>query len=507
MKKIVPKILALMMVVAIFTTCLVGCSPKADKDPVKNASYVNIDINPNIDLVVDTNNKVISVVANNDDAEKLLLNAKVVGKNVDDAVDEIIRLSFELNYISTANDDVKVVAFDKAGKINENLQAKLVSSVNAAAKKVQLGVAEAEKVAVKVIDGVSNSWQARLDAYKQNVAESNADAETKQAVAKLTVGKFMLVETVVTMSNGTIKMETAVQMDMTELNRYLYELNQKCDVIVEGIVAELEKAALEIQKQAQDELNKVYNELDKGKYRAVLLAKNAYVGAQETLSNIIISANDTFQKAKEYAKTAPTTRQGQTQLDNMVYACADELFNNTEEGKAAKQIFLDSMKVDGRFTYESVLKGFDKFYNNYDELDLNEHADALANFYRWFDTVHQDVYKEINDLVVKHFNGAKAGITSAVRGYVTATNAMNKVFGLPEIAAPTEDFKDMNEMVDYVSNMLNTQNANVEKAFADYVDRALTPEQKAEIDAQNKKIKGAYEKAREDYLIKFAKGN
>ena len=251
MKKIVPKIMALAVVVATLATCLAGCNPATTKqDPVKNASYVNLDINPNIDLVVDTNNRVISVVANNDDAEKLLINAKVLGKTVDDAVETIIGLSFEMGYITTENDDVKVIAVNAKGEINEKLVDKIVSDVNAAADKAQAAIEEGKRVVVKVIDDVTNSLNARLEAFKENVkADASVDEETKTAVANLTVGKFLLAETVVTMSNGTITMETAVTMDMTKLNRYLYELNQKCEVVVEGIVAELEAAAIEMQNE------------------------------------------------------------------------------------------------------------------------------------------------------------------------------------------------------------------------------------------------------------------
>lgn len=506
MKKIVPKIMALAVVVATLATCLAGCNPATTKqDPVKNASYVNLDINPNIDLVVDTNNRVISVVANNDDAEKLLINAKVLGKTVDDAVETIIGLSFEMGYITTENDDVKVIAVNAKGEINEKLVDKIVSDVNAAADKAQAAIEEGKRVVVKVIDDVTNSLNARLEAFKENVkADASVDEETKTAVANLTVGKFLLAETVVTMSNGTITMETAVTMDMTKLNRYLYELNQKCEVVVEGIVAELEAAAIEIQKEAQAALNEVYKQIDNAGVMALWTAKNAYVGAQNLLSDVVVAANDVIQDAKEYAKNA-LYKELSTEEKVLVEEYADSLFKDDENAVAKKEAFLETLKVDGRYTYASVAVGFDNFYDNCTEEELTKYGEALGEFYLWFDMVHQDVYEEVYKLVQKHFNGAMKGITTAVNGYVYATNVMNKHLGLPEIAAPETKFANLNEMVEYVTNMISTQNANVEKAFAEFVENELNDEQKALVEKHNQMIKDAYEEAKKQYEDSFNK--
>lgn len=506
MKKIVPKIIALAVVVATLATCLAGCNPATTKqDPVKNASYVNLDINPNIDLVVDTNNRVISVVANNDDAEKLLINAKVLGKTVDDAVETIIGLSFEMGYITTENDDVKVIAVNAKGEINDKLVNKIVSDVNAAADKAQAAIEEGKRVVVKVIDDVTNSLNARLEAFKENIkADVNVDEETKTAVANLTVGKFLLAETVVTMSNGTITMETAVTMDMTKLNRYLYELNQKCEVVVEGIVAELEAAAIEIQKEAQAALNEVYKQIENVGVMALWTAKNAYVGAQNLLSDVVVAANDVIQEAKAYAKNA-LYKELSTEEKVLVEEYADRLFNDDEESLAKKEAFLETLKVDGKYTYASVAVGFDNFYDNCTEEELTKYGEALGEFYLWFDMVHQDVYEEVYKLVQKHFNGAMKGITTAVNGYVYATNVMNKHLGLPEIAAPETKFANLNEMVEYVTNMISTQNANVEKAFAEFVENKLNDEQKALVEKHNQMIKDAYEEAKKQYEDSFNK--
>lgn len=119
--------------------------------------------------------------------------------------------------------------------------------------------------------------------------------------------------------------------------------------------------------------------------------------------------------------------------------------------------------------------------------------------------VHQDVYEEVYKLVQKHFNGAMKGITTAVNGYVYATNVMNKHLGLPEIAAPETKFANLNEMVEYVTNMISTQNANVEKAFAEFVENELNDEQKALVEKHNQMIKDAYEEAKKQYEDSFNK--
>lgn len=61
---------------------------------------MTVDINPSVELMVDKDNKVISVTALNDDAAVILQGeASIVGKESDDAVKAIVSLATDTGYI------------------------------------------------------------------------------------------------------------------------------------------------------------------------------------------------------------------------------------------------------------------------------------------------------------------------------------------------------------------------------------------------------------------------
>lgn len=71
-----------------------GCSKTAEN------TRMTVDINPSVELMVDKDNKVISVTALNDDAAVILQGeASIVGKESDDAVKAIVSLATDTGYI------------------------------------------------------------------------------------------------------------------------------------------------------------------------------------------------------------------------------------------------------------------------------------------------------------------------------------------------------------------------------------------------------------------------
>ena len=89
------QILALCASAAMLTSvCSFGGCSKAEN------TRMTVDINPSVELMVDKDNKVISVTALNDDAAVILQGeASIVGKESDDAVKAIVSLATDTGYI------------------------------------------------------------------------------------------------------------------------------------------------------------------------------------------------------------------------------------------------------------------------------------------------------------------------------------------------------------------------------------------------------------------------
>ncbi len=92
------KIVTLILLLSLALSCLVlaSCSTTEQKDTV---TRMTVDINPSVELMVDEENKVISVTALNDDAAILIVGETFVGKSAEDAVELIVTLASDTGYL------------------------------------------------------------------------------------------------------------------------------------------------------------------------------------------------------------------------------------------------------------------------------------------------------------------------------------------------------------------------------------------------------------------------
>lgn len=95
-------------------------------------STVQVSVNPNVQFVLNGANRVIEINYLNQDGEIVLLNAKVKGKKVNDAVDIFINASIEAGYIDvdTLGTKVEIFVQNKDSENVEKLQNELIQTIN-----------------------------------------------------------------------------------------------------------------------------------------------------------------------------------------------------------------------------------------------------------------------------------------------------------------------------------------------------------------------------------------
>lgn len=129
MKKIVNKILSCMAVLVMVLGCgflLTACN---GDNPSK---VMNLSVNPSIELVLDGNNKVISVNANNDEGNFIIANATFVGLSAEDAVDLFLEINYENGFIVKGNvtSGENKLDIEISGDDAQNLFNKIKASAN-----------------------------------------------------------------------------------------------------------------------------------------------------------------------------------------------------------------------------------------------------------------------------------------------------------------------------------------------------------------------------------------
>ncbi len=202
-RKIIAGTVAACLVVAIVIAAVVIINN--NKGPEATTSYVSIDINPSVELVLDKDNKVVSYRAANDDAQVLFVGAEkegkaIVGADVSTATQNLVSIAIECGYLSEENNAVNVTATTsvdaKLGEIVEN-------AVKTAAGTLQVAVGE----------GVDIVLTHELEVLKEQKKDSDLyDKYYKD----LSLGKFKLMKSA-RAGDRSITMDEAVKMTEDQL--------------------------------------------------------------------------------------------------------------------------------------------------------------------------------------------------------------------------------------------------------------------------------------------------
>ncbi len=165
--------------------CLIACNsltPNTISFTPKATSYVSVDVNPSIELVLDQNDEVMSVTGANEDARVLLFREDgIVGAKVNVAIENIAALAVEYGYLKEENATVDVCVVSSS----DDKQNDLFKSISDSFIK---GVQEQnESLCVSITNEISLSLNTELAKLK---SQYSAD----ENIQSLSVGDFKLVK-------------------------------------------------------------------------------------------------------------------------------------------------------------------------------------------------------------------------------------------------------------------------------------------------------------------------
>lgn len=270
LKFVVP--ILLIAIIAIVVVSSNNPHVEASKDPV---AVVQMDVNPSISLVVDEDNKVLSVYGENDEGKMIISDEEIVGLKLSVALDKIIKIEVETGYIVKENDENKKIAISieaETGEIADAIKANVETNVQ------------------KICDELKINE--KLEVIKNNTKEN-------------------LVNRAIEL-DPTLTVEQANEMTNKQLIAYI----KGCQLELINIpTEEIEELYNRVKKQKiqlveKDETKAVIDKLDEG-YQTIKSGYEtlyqALINAQQTINDkyveLFIAEDSTYNKAmKEYQR-------------------------------------------------------------------------------------------------------------------------------------------------------------------------------------------------------------
>ena len=354
-------------------------------------SMVTIDTNPSIELVVDEKDKVVSVRGANDDGKLVLYGEKVVGKDVEKAVEIIIQAEIDTGYI-VANAQIGANQFSLTVSSDTTVESsELINSIQNKVKEVcennniaikleeskALARSELEKLALELDPTLTEErvkemetsqllavvklyqletvelYNTKLEELYTNVKEFKFDYMSQEstleamktvdgAIANLAITAYE--SAVNLLKSAQESVETArykwlVKEDSIYQQQVAAVKDKKQEVLaLKNEVAKLEDGAEKTNKEAA--LTVALNSLDS----AEVLLQQAYTNANTALDTVVKAldsamtsldnALDTFLKA--YASVTDTIKEKLVEAENKLNESKDQIFADFEEKYGAE---------------------------------------------------------------------------------------------------------------------------------------------------------------------------
>ena len=126
-KKLIPILGGCLSLLLVGGICAIALGNKPNVEP-KAKAVVSIDVNPGIELVVDDNNKVISLTGTNEDGKMILIDEEIVNKSLDEAIEIIISIEKETGFLISGrvNEGENEIKVSVSGESQEIIHRRLM---------------------------------------------------------------------------------------------------------------------------------------------------------------------------------------------------------------------------------------------------------------------------------------------------------------------------------------------------------------------------------------------
>lgn len=380
------------MVLSLFS--LVSCSKK-DQD---NFSRMTVDINPSIEFMLDSENKVAAVTALNDDGSLLIAGEAFVGKTAEDAAELVITLATETGYLVKGN----VEATENTVKISVSGDTRQAEKLkNAVVGQVESALAELDiQGKVEKVEAMKMEGLRQLALSTSLYTEEDINAMTEEQLLKvIAAGR---VETALLL---TEEMRRAYYS--AKSHQISFAEREETAKIIEamgGIYALTHTAY----KTALSLYSTAITELDEFRYDALLAPDSAYQIAlarlrdakAEVLAQRSYTASLTV-GGEEYASATLTLQASEKAYDAALLAfetVGEQMNASLESLIAALRTAEDKLKELETTLFDKNVEEELKAHAKETEVKLNQLKDS---FFESFETAHAEDLAKIEQALLQ----------------------------------------------------------------------------------------------------------
>lgn len=344
--------LSVVLVIALAVVAMVTLLAKDNTTP----DYVmECEINPKVQFVMNSDDKVISVNYLNEDAEVLLKEVNFKGMSAQDASQLFVELSTEAGYLAfnTTGTQIKIdIMSDKTAEEKQALKNAIVEKVHSYLDEngiIACAVVDIEKTIEQALQNLGYEATDLLNkTYDQLVELANDTAKYMKDVAlslkdqaftainnvKAQFSQLTIVEDTIDNLNAQItSAQATVDGYLDQINELKEQLKTASDFEKIALQAEI-SAAEALLIPAQDGLNELKNSLNEAKEEYLKLKKQFEAQIDEALATLEEQSKQVFEQAKQLLE----------QKQQQVASAFEQYKQQLKDNQAAIQAQIDAYR-------------------------------------------------------------------------------------------------------------------------------------------------------------------
>jgi len=446
------------------TVCSLTACNLTPGGEAEKLAYVSMDINPAVELIVDKENKVVSVRGENEDGQVLLYEETgIEGEKIEVAINKITDLAVKYGYLDENNKVVDTLVTSGDDDFASQILSKVNTSVTATAAGLGLTVTTDGEGAYSLLR--------KMDEVKKEFPNNTA-------IQNMSVQKFKLALSV--SETGDISLDAAVALDDAELIEMLKEVSPQIEEFATAAYTEAKTKALAAYGQVAEIAGY-------GVYSAYYLENltshfaTAYYGGVYQMYASAAKGFGTICDVAELAAQVGDYPLNTAQVEAVVTALG------MESADALKN-------ADGEVTVESVEAYADKLFKNTPASEALEQTKAALT--EALAQAEAAIKAKVNEMTEEY----KPQIEAALANARNILAAVEKLFNnLPDLVKSAMDSctKDLKEILEQINSVLAGEKIELDdlRALADrleskaeeYLDKIkadLTDEEWAELEAK-----------------------
>lgn len=396
--KIFKKISIFLLFMFVILT-MVSCGENKENS-VRN--YVTLEINPSVEMVLDDNEKVVTVNGLNDDGKMLIIDEELVGKEISEVVNILIEQARTLGYLVTT-------------EVENAFQNNIKVSVSGSSLEV---VEELEKDIKKVVDAIIDKKKLST-AYEQletkkreyfvSIVKQYNPALTNEEISEMDNDELMKYVELATIEKAEL---ATIELEKHYLSMKYYDFQIKCKEqiakkleSVSNLTSTVYKGAINLLKTQIDNINKLQYEIfvkEDSKYLKLLNKINEYKDSI-TILNYKYSKGQTEEAGIEISIVINSNEQRIAELETQIITIMKEFNNNLE---AYKKLIQEAINTLEELEKNISNVNYNEIINNV-ELEINDIKDG---FFVYFEEKYSSDIKHAKEQVKNRKDALSASI-------------------------------------------------------------------------------------------------